>query len=435
MWRLSLSAVAMALAGAAWFAEAPGASAPFDCSLTATGQVPLTDLAGTYRGFQGGLYPNGATVRPAAHEAVGVALAEQDIRPLDAQGRPDPNGRIVLMSLGMSNTATEFGRFVDRIRTDPVRNPRLLVVNGALSSQTADRWRDPASPAWQAAFDQIQRAGATRDQVQVAWVKVVLAGFGENTQDPLSNFPEFPQALQADLETISRNLKTNFPNIRIVYFSSRIRAYTTPRGLSPEPTAYETGFAVRWAIERQIQNAPQLSPNVAPWMSWGPYLWADGLTPRSDGLTYQCSDLESDFVHPATGASTKVSDQLKAFFMTDPTAAPWFLKPAAGAPAISSVSASSPGGSPGVTIQFSASASDPDGIREYVWTFGDGTYAYGPSPSKTFHVPGRYPVRLAVADQDGNTALHTISISVGDETPTAPGVPRNLRILRGGGGQ
>ncbi|MGE3795862.1 MAG: PKD domain-containing protein [Dehalococcoidia bacterium] len=391
--------------------------------------VPLSDLAGSYRGFQGGLYPNGASVRPPEHEAIGVDVARNQVLALDGQGRPDAaGGRIVLLSLGMSNTSIEFGRFLDLIGNDDAVNPRLTIVNGALGGQTADQYRDPGSTGWQWSVDQLARRNVTREQVQVAWVKVARAGFGSNTSDPLANFPEFAQALQGDIEVISRNLKINFPNIRIAYFSSRIRAYITPRGLSPEPTAYETGFAVRWAIGNQINGDPALNLDVAPWMSWGPYLWADGLVPRSDGLTYACSDLESDFTHPAAGAATKVAEQLKAFFTTDATAAPWFLKPATAPPAIASLTATPSAGGPGVRVQFAAAASDPDGVREYVWTFADGTYAYGPEPLKTFNVAGRYPVQLAVIDRAGNAARASIVVDVEGVPSPLPSAPRNLRL-------
>ncbi|MEO7723382.1 MAG: hypothetical protein ABIU29_01645 [Chthoniobacterales bacterium] len=61
-------------------------------------------------------------------------------------------------------------------------------------------------------------------------------------------------------------------------------------------------------------------------MRWGSYLWADGTTPRSDGFTRLCKDLQGDFTHPAANGVAKVADQLLDFFKTDPTATSWFLK-------------------------------------------------------------------------------------------------------------
>ncbi len=43
-------------------------------------------------------------------------------------------------------------------------------------------------------------------------------------------------------------------------------------------------------IENQINGAgnlnfdPAKGQAVAPWLSWGPYQWADGVNPRSDGF-------------------------------------------------------------------------------------------------------------------------------------------------------
>ena len=105
---------------------------------------------------------------------------------------------------------------------------------------------------------------------------------------------------------------------------SRSRAYTLS-GLSPEPTAYETGFAVKWLIEQRLAATGNLGLQVAPWLSWGPYLWVDGTQPRSDGLVWSCSDTSGDFTHPSPSGQTKVANQLLVFFKTDPTATPWFL--------------------------------------------------------------------------------------------------------------
>jgi hypothetical protein len=69
-----------------------------------TGLVPLTDLKTcTYQGKEGGLDPGGRNERPPAHEEACLRLARA-VQPLDARGEPSADGRIVLLSIGMSNT-------------------------------------------------------------------------------------------------------------------------------------------------------------------------------------------------------------------------------------------------------------------------------------------------------------------------------------------
>ena len=63
---------------------------------------------------------------------------------------------------------------------------------------------------------------------------------------------------------------------------------------------------------------------TTPWVSWGPYLWANGAAPRSDGLAWPRSDFEPDGLHPSTAGETKVGGSLLTFFLTVPTARCWF---------------------------------------------------------------------------------------------------------------
>ena len=79
--------------------------------------------------------------------------------------------------------------------------------------------------------------------------------------------------------------------------------------MNPEPYAYESGFAVKWMVANQIAGDslnfdPGQGPVEAPWLSWGPYLWADGMEPRSDGLAWPCEYFQSDGTHPNASAST-----------------------------------------------------------------------------------------------------------------------------------
>src|ERR1041384_2891870 len=106
------SAAAFA-AGLALLIGAPPVHAS-NCAGTSTGMIPLIDLGtGLYHGYSGGLYGNGSNVRPPGHDAAGITIANA-LTPLDTLGNPDPNGRIVLISIGMSNCTMEIQAFVPK---------------------------------------------------------------------------------------------------------------------------------------------------------------------------------------------------------------------------------------------------------------------------------------------------------------------------------
>lgn len=291
---------------------------------------PLNDLGSSEyvrldsgpTGYMGGLYPGGSNLRPPAHDAAGQAIANE-IVPLNNAGEVDENGRIVVVSIGMSNTAAEFIEFIRLRQVDDTLNPALAVVNGASPGQTADIWADPDAAVWQNLEDYLTSGGLSAAQVQVAWIKLAQTGSGD--------FPAKAESLEADLEQVIHNLKARFPNVRLAYLSSRTRSYTYWQGLSPEPAAFETGFAVRWLIEKQINGDPAFNydpangPVVAPYLSWGPYLWIDGTNPRSDGQVWLPEDLVRDCTHPSDSGEMKVAHMLMDFFKTDSTTAPWFL--------------------------------------------------------------------------------------------------------------
>lgn len=294
--------------------------------------VPLTDLGtgeyirdGQPTGFIGGLYPGGNNQRPSIHNTAGIQIANS-ITPLNRQGIPDSDGKVVMISLGMSNAQYEFLRFIELANMNNQLNPNLIIINGALPNQTADRWSDPDPDRnpWDTLLLTLQNYGVTPQQVQIAWVKNTLAKGGP--------FPDNSWELQAHLEIIAQKLKDYFPNIKLSYYSSRTRSYSYEnRGLSPEPSAYETGFAVRWMIEKQINGDsslnydPVLGDVVAPYLAWGPYFWADGTQPRSDGLTWLPQDLTGDCTHPSESGIEKAANMLLEFFSSDETATPWFL--------------------------------------------------------------------------------------------------------------
>ncbi|MBI5362375.1 MAG: hypothetical protein HZA53_04290 [Planctomycetes bacterium] len=294
------------------------------CSNTSVGFTPLSDLgAGTYAGFQGGLYPGGSNVRPAAHDAAGLAQAALVV-PRDATGAPSPSGRIVFASIGMSNGVNEWTQFMPLSNADALRDGHVQVVMCAQGGQAANVIASPTAAYWTYVDSQLAAAGATPAQLQVVWIKEAIAG-------PTGGFPSATTALQGYLVTILQILKTRYPNLQIAYLTSRIYAGYATTSLNPEPYAYESGFAVKWTIEQQIAGSAALNydasagPVLAPWVSWGPYMWADGLVPRSDGLTWLCSDYNADGTHPNPTGSTKVANAILSLCHTDPSATAWYI--------------------------------------------------------------------------------------------------------------
>jgi hypothetical protein len=162
--------------------------------------------------------------------------------------------------------------------------------------------------------------------VQAVWLK-------EANAMPTEAFPIEVKRLQADMVATIHNLHDKFSNLKIVYLSPRIYAGWAVGGLNPEPHAYESGFACKWIIADQIAGKPELNCDPAkgtvraPWIAWGPYLWADGLKGRKqDDLVWKREDVGPDGTHPSVKGREKVAAMLFEFFKQEPTAKPWFGK-------------------------------------------------------------------------------------------------------------
>jgi hypothetical protein len=295
-----------------------------------TGLIPLDQLpaAEKHKGEDGGLYGGGKNEPPPEiRKAAARELAR--IVPLDAQGSPSPDGKIVLISMGMSNTTQEFSKFKELADADTARSPRLVIVDCAQGGRDAARWSDPADPTWKTAEDRLAAAGVTPRQVQAAWVKHARIGparYGE--------FPRHAEELQGHITKSLQIAREKFPNLRLAYLSSRIYAGYASTQLNPEPYAYESAFAVRGLIQAQAKGDPKLNCDPArgdvkaPLLLWGPYLWADGTTPRkSDGLVWTREDLAGDGTHPSPASGReKVARLLLEFLKTNANAKGWFLK-------------------------------------------------------------------------------------------------------------
>lgn len=271
--------------------------------------TPLPELRRAYRGEPGGLYPGRRNVPPAPLRAA-AREAAAGVVPLDRIGRASSRGRIVLLGLGMSNTTREFSAFKRLADRHPRKAPSVIVVDGAQGGRDATAWTDRHGEPWAEVRRRLTRAGVTRPQVQVLWIKQALAG-----PRRYGRFPRHARVLADHLIAILRRARREYPHLRLAFLSSRTYGGWATTPLNPEPFAYESAFAVRRALA-----AWHRSGAARPVALWGPYLWADG-------FRWRRSDFAGDGTHPSPVGIRKVATALMAFFRDSEFARRWFVLP------------------------------------------------------------------------------------------------------------
>lgn len=290
-----------------------------------TGLKPLTEMSADdkYLDQDGGLYGKGQNEPPDEHrKAAEAELAK--IQPRNAAGKPAKDGKIVFVSISMSNATQEFSTFKRRADADQEKSPLVTIVDCAQGGQAMAEWAPADAQPWAVAMRRLESAGVTSQQLQVAWIKLANKG-------PRGGLHDHGDKLKADTLAVIQNAKEKFPNLRIAYLGSRIYGGYTSGGLNPEPYAYESAFVCRWLIQDQIQGDKELNYDSArgdvkaPLLLWGPYFWGDGITPRkADGLVWKREDLGGDGTHPSNTGREKVAQMLLDFCKTSPLAKPWF---------------------------------------------------------------------------------------------------------------
>ena len=317
-----------------------------------------------YKGFEGGLYENSSNTVPSVHDAEGMTRAGL-IQPLDMNGAPATlalGGRIVVIGIGMSNWTQELCHaqsqadpcdpftFLGQAKIDPRVNQTTVLIDCALSAQIAGEWVDDVAGDYTACkTNHLTPAGVSEKQVQVILWKdanaqpnsAITSAQGQTPSTYCLSNPAVDACKYLGLVSqVMRFAKFRYPNLQQVFVHSRIYAGYATSDLNPEPFAYEYGFATKWLVEAQINqvhNNTTRDPFAgdldyrgvtarAPWIAWGPYFWAAGSTPRSDGLVWVPSDFNSiDFTHPSADGRMKVAVMMMNFYLASPYT-PWFRK-------------------------------------------------------------------------------------------------------------
>lgn len=283
--------------------------------------TPLADMgaADRYEGEDGGLYGGGRNTPPDSHRKAGEAALAKVV-PRNAAGEPDDDGTIGFVAISMSNATMEFSRFKQVADQSPLKSPKVTIVDCAQGGQAMAEWAPADGRPWEEARRRLAAAKVSPKQVQVAWIKLANKG-------PTGSLQDHGRKLERDTLTVLHNARAQFPNLRLAFLGSRIWGGNANGALNPEPYAYESAFAARWLIQRQMKGDEELGADKSPLLVWGPYLWAEGTKGRKlDSLVWERADFADDGVHPSDAGRQKVAGLLLSFFTTDPLAKPWFVK-------------------------------------------------------------------------------------------------------------
>lgn len=272
---------------------------------------------------------------PRDHAADGL-LSRSSISRLDVNGRETIGGRIVLLSIGGANATEEWCSessappcnplsFYGRAIADPsVNHEAVVIVNGARAGKSALDWVARTSTEYDRIRDtRLAPLGLSEKQVQVVWLQITDSA-------PTVSLParEADAYLLRDrLGAVLLALKARYPNLRLVFVSSRMYGGYSQNPFLSEPYSYETGFAVKWLIESHITDKHSLNDTggITPWVDWGPYFWTNGAKPRSDGLAWTQEDFKSDGANLSESGQSKAGQLLLDFFKRSELTSCWFL--------------------------------------------------------------------------------------------------------------
>jgi PKD repeat protein len=150
--------------------------------------------------------------------------------------------------------------------------------------------------------------------------------------------------------------------------------------------------------------------------------YAAGVADHRNYILMPGSSYSSSGLHPAGDGSNRGVD----IAALDSALYSSSLPPSGNQPPEVTVTVSSTSGVVPLSVDFSSSASDPDGqIVSYNWSFGDGGTSSSTAPTHVYTRAGVYSVRLTVADNAGATASAAAEVRVLD----LPNQPPQVTLL------
>ncbi len=306
---------------------------PLDCGNDSTGKIPLNDLGtDTYAGYTGGLFKAGNNEAPETHLDKGIKISNNLRRRNDTGAIDNENGTIMMIGMGASTASDAFNTYRSTmIESDWAGvNPCLDVRSVFIGGKDLGDILDPEENYWDKFRDRLEEKSIDPDQVQIAWMMY-------QSEATTNNVETYVTYVTGQYKLILAEMLDQMPNLRQVFISGmHYTGYTDPAheryDAMAEPKGYWGNLAIRELINMQIDGDPDLdfegADRKVPYVTWGPYFWADGSNERSDGLTWTCDEFRSDATgggfHLKEEFQYKEADMLRTFLETDPVASIWY---------------------------------------------------------------------------------------------------------------
>lgn len=288
--------------------------------------TPINDLGkNLFRDSVGGLFPGGLN-NPTGSYAKDLMHTSRNLQPLDTFGNPSTDGHILFLSLGGSTGGHNMKALRDITRGNPATNPYIKILNANTGTGEAslNAIASADSPYW-SHVTQILTGDAEASYRQVQLIYLETDEGSKNT-----DWPSRPIEVKQLLEEAMRNIKSKFPNIKIVYVLGRTHTFDVSATWNREPCPYYFGWSCKWAIQDQINGDPGMKYKgknaVAPILTWGFYQWADSTPRKTDGFTWLPSET-ADGLHANAEGQDTLSHRFQQFLLNDKFASKWYANP------------------------------------------------------------------------------------------------------------
>jgi len=265
-----------------------------------------------YSGRSSGLYSWGNALIDNTYETDYIN-ANKEIKTLNTAGNSAVNGKIGILQIGGSNPGILFNGLKAVQQDDAGFGSKLTFVNAGLNAMDLSDILKPDTDYWNTVQSLLSANGISALQVEVIFC----------VEDNLKNSDKtFNRAvsLKNDFIDLLDLVRTKYPNCKVFLIGDRAYTGYATDIMHKEPVGYLNGWGVKLFVEEYSSG---LLPKY-PVVNWLDYYWANGETPRFDGLTYVRSDYRSGYIHFTDEKAYELSEGTHQKLKTDIGTSNWY---------------------------------------------------------------------------------------------------------------